>query len=319
MKILPALFLAALMLETPLVDAVDTAVLAPLKAGDSWIYRVQTSARKPIRLEYRLDANRGGNHYLTSAVLPEEHGQTQVWSWLYPVSDKLCVYDFFETGKLGLDDTCLSDLEVGRTWTQKTVDSVRSTEDKYVIAAMEDVHVPAGQFKAYRLEDHRTVTEIAYPGVPAPPEGYVKRIDIVTWYTPGTGIVKSSTLISTANGKVHDESHRELERFTPGALATPVAPKGSWMHPQQTKALGCTKPAYPIDALRVEASGTVTMQFLIGIDGTVRDATLKKSSGNASLDSTAMNALSKCRFKPAQVAGQSVEQWQEVKYVWSLD
>jgi TonB family protein len=331
MKIVAAFF-AVLMLAADSVGAAETAVLAPMKAGDSWIYRVQTGARKPYRLEYQLNANRAGNLYLASTVLPEEQGQTRVWSLLYPISNKLCMYDFFGTGQLGLDDTCRGELEVGRTWTQKTADSVSSSEDNYVIAALENVQVPAGQYKAYRVEDHRTVTEIAYPGVPAPPDGYVKKIDIITWYTPGTGIVKGSTRITTTSGKLLDENHRELERFTPSALGLPVVPQErmavrtqaqiqtpSRMHPQQTAESGCLKPAYPTDALRVEATGTVTMQFLVGIDGTVRDAKLKKSSGNASLDTTAMNALSKCRFKPAQVDGQPVEQWQEVKYVWSID
>jgi protein TonB len=93
----------------------------------------------------------------------------------------------------------------------------------------------------------------------------------------------------------------------------------SWMRPQQTPTSGCARPAYPTDALRAEATGVVTMRFLIGIDGTVRDAKLAKSSGNASLDQAAINALSKCRFKPAEVDGKPVEQWQEVKYAWSID
>lgn len=318
-KILQAFFLFALMYAADPVRAANTTSLAPMQAGDSWIYRVQTGAREPYRIEYRLNANRGGNHYLTSAVIPEEQGRTRVWSFLYPISDKLCAYDFFEKDTLGLDDACRGDLKVGSTWTQKTADSVSAIENNYVIAALEDVQVPAGQFKAYRLEVHRNVTEVAYPGVPAPPDGYVRKIDIVTWYMPGTGIVKGSTRVTTGSGKVLNENRRELERFTPGPVSLPVPDQGSLTHPQQTGGQGCTKPAYPMDALRVEASGTVTMQFLIGVDGTVRDAKLKKSSGNASLDSTAMNAISKCRFKPAQVEGQPVEQWQEVKYVWSLN
>lgn len=93
----------------------------------------------------------------------------------------------------------------------------------------------------------------------------------------------------------------------------------SWMRPQRTPPASCVKPAYPIDALRAEATGTVTMRFLVGVDGTVRDAQLTRSSGNASLDQTAINSLSKCRFKPAEVDGKPVEQWQAVQYVWSLN
>jgi hypothetical protein len=210
-------FLFAVLLAAHSAGATETAAPAPMRAGDSWIYQVRVAARKPYRLEYQLNANKAGGYFLASAVLPEEPGRTVVWSALYLVSSQLCMYDFFERGKLGLDDTCRTDLEVGRTWTQKVSDSVSSSEDNYVIAALEDIEVPAGRFKAYRLEDHRTVTEIAYAGVPAPPEGYVKKIDIISWYVPGTGIVKGSSRTTAANGKVLDESRRELEQFRHGA------------------------------------------------------------------------------------------------------
>jgi protein TonB len=89
--------------------------------------------------------------------------------------------------------------------------------------------------------------------------------------------------------------------------------------PQLVPASRCAKPAYPIDALRAEAAGVVTMRFLIGADGAVLDTKLVKSSGNASLDQAAIDALSKCRFKPTTVDGKLVEHWQEVKYTWTLD
>ncbi|MCS0584074.1 energy transducer TonB [Massilia pinisoli] len=93
----------------------------------------------------------------------------------------------------------------------------------------------------------------------------------------------------------------------------------SLVPPQQVPASVCVKPAYPIDALRAEAAGVVTMRFLIGADGAVQETRLVKSSGHASLDHAAIDALSKCRFKPAAVDGKLVEHWQEVKYTWSLD
>lgn len=134
--------------------------------------------------------------------------------------------------------------------------------------------------------------------------------------------IKAQSWLREANPDRQDLIRRLAVTMGLLALAGPAQaqmPTPSWMRPQQTAASGCVRPAYPTDALRVEATGTVTMQFLVGVDGTVRDARLKKSSGNASLDTTAIHALSKCRFKAAQVDGQPVEQWQEVKYVWAID
>lgn len=80
----------------------------------------------------------------------------------------------------------------------------------------------------------------------------------------------------------------------------------------------CAKPEYPQDALARKAIGTVTLGFLVGLDGSVRDSNVKKSSGDASLDEAARVAIAKCRFTPATADGEPVEEWSHVQYVWSL-
>ena len=80
----------------------------------------------------------------------------------------------------------------------------------------------------------------------------------------------------------------------------------------------CKKPEYPKAALAAKLSGTVTLGFLVGTDGAVRDSTVRKSSGDTSLDEAARLAISKCRFTPATAAGKPVEEWAQVQYVWSL-
>jgi TonB family protein len=81
----------------------------------------------------------------------------------------------------------------------------------------------------------------------------------------------------------------------------------------------CGKPVYPVQALRNEWTGKVTIAFLIGVDGAVKDAKIVKSSGHDVLDEAARDSLSQCRFKPATVDGKAQEAWQPVQYVWTLD
>jgi periplasmic protein TonB len=81
----------------------------------------------------------------------------------------------------------------------------------------------------------------------------------------------------------------------------------------------CTKPEYPRNSQRNEEQGTVILQFLIGADGTVKDAKLEKSSGYRDLDKAAQRGLSQCRFKPAIVDGHPAEAWSSVQYVWRLE
>jgi TonB family protein len=64
---------------------------------------------------------------------------------------------------------------------------------------------------------------------------------------------------------------------------------------------------YPPAALRAHASGTVTMSFRIGTDGTVRAVALTKSSGNSALDGAALKCVSSWLYKPASRDGQPVE------------
>lgn len=80
----------------------------------------------------------------------------------------------------------------------------------------------------------------------------------------------------------------------------------------------CQKPMYPKAALANKITGTVTLGYLVGTNGSVRDSTVKKSSGYSSLDEAARLAIAKCKFAPATSSGKPVEEWAQVQYVWSL-
>jgi TonB family protein len=81
----------------------------------------------------------------------------------------------------------------------------------------------------------------------------------------------------------------------------------------------CAPPVYPKLALRMEAVGTVTLEFRIGADGKVIESRVRESSGTPLLDAAAQSAMEKCRFKPALIAGKLADSWTPVKYVWSLE
>ena len=80
----------------------------------------------------------------------------------------------------------------------------------------------------------------------------------------------------------------------------------------------CAKPVWPAESLKNENQGTVTLSFLVGVDGKVKDSAIKKSSGFAPLDEAARSGIAKCSFKPATVAGQPVEDWMMMQYRWTL-
>ncbi|WP_229413502.1 energy transducer TonB [Massilia violaceinigra] len=82
---------------------------------------------------------------------------------------------------------------------------------------------------------------------------------------------------------------------------------------------GCAKPEYPKAALREEQEGTVTLAFLIGGDGAVKDSRIIKSSGFLLLDIAAQDGIGRCTFKPTRVDGKPITSWMQLQYAWSLD
>ena len=108
-----------------------------------------------------------------------------------------------------------------------------------------------------------------------------------------------------------------ITQTTPPAAA-PTAPAirtGAVIQP----GAHCAKPDYPSASRRMEEEGTVTLKFLIGVDGKVIQADIEKTSGFTRLDEAARNALSKCQFRPGTVDGKPEQSWASIKYTWRLE
>lgn len=81
----------------------------------------------------------------------------------------------------------------------------------------------------------------------------------------------------------------------------------------------CTKPMYPEADLHAGHEGTVTLMFLVGADGKVEQAKVRRSSGYPALDAAARDAIAQCRFKAAAGQQLPVQTWVPVAYQWLLD
>lgn len=80
----------------------------------------------------------------------------------------------------------------------------------------------------------------------------------------------------------------------------------------------CEQPKYPKASLLNEETGTVTLNFLIGTDGKVLESKVENSSGSKSLDKTALQALSLCKFKPGTKDGKVEQMWVKMDFVWKF-
>lgn len=80
----------------------------------------------------------------------------------------------------------------------------------------------------------------------------------------------------------------------------------------------CKRPAYPRPSLDRNEEGTVVLSFKVGADGVVQDGDVSSSSGSPWLDNAALQALRKCRFKPATLDSAAVAATANVKFQWRL-
>jgi protein TonB len=86
----------------------------------------------------------------------------------------------------------------------------------------------------------------------------------------------------------------------------------------------CEKPEYPAAALRAEATGTTKIRFTVDATGAVSKAEVERSAGSSRehrlLDRTAVEALSKCHFKPGtDEHGKPTGGTTVVDYVWKTE
>lgn len=100
----------------------------------------------------------------------------------------------------------------------------------------------------------------------------------------------------------------------PRPAAPAAAPTAAGLNIHQ-----CDKPEYPSASRRLEEEGTVTLRFLVGVDGQVIRSEIEKSSGHKRLDEAARAGLSKCQFRPATVDGKPEQAWASIRYTWRLE
>lgn len=73
-----------------------------------------------------------------------------------------------------------------------------------------------------------------------------------------------------------------------------------------SKMISAVPPRYPLDSRRKREQGTVVLALVLGLDGTVADISISKSSGFDRLDNAALSAVRRWRWSPTRRDGQPV-------------
>lgn len=133
---------------------------------------------------------------------------------------------------------------------------------------------------------------------PVPPNTEVKPYEIGDELLPGEP------------GPPMPEGVPDGDATEPVADETPVFWK---MKPIETR-----PPVYPPRCLRMGIEGVVRVRVLVGEDGRPQEVTIGKSSGEAALDQSAMDAVRTWRFEPARQHGVPVRAWAVIPIEFKL-
>lgn len=133
-------------------------------------------------------------------------------------------------------------------------------------------------------------------------------------YLPADGLVTDSLIDHLRAAEiVTARPQRDLPTFTgnstKAAIKTAVvssSKEASALRLIRAQMVGSCNPTYPTDAARSAQVGTTILTVRVGTDGGVTAVDVASSSGSASLDRAAEDALEQCHFTPARRGGEPV-------------
>ena len=181
-----------------------------------------------------------------------------------------------------------------------------------------------GPVEAVLLEDAKP--DIPPPPPPPPPPPKNSPPPPPPAYVPPVDVQVSNAAPSVNAIAAVSSTPQPVAPPAPSAPSAPPAPPPEPVvkaEPVRVAAVvnsaNCEKPDYPSASRRLEEEGTVSLRFLVGVDGKVIQSEVEKSSGFKRLDEAARAGLSRCAFKPATVDGKPEQGWATMKYTWRLE
>jgi protein TonB len=145
--------------------------------------------------------------------------------------------------------------------------------------------------------------------LPPPPPSYVPPVEVPVSAPPAANAIAA---VSNTPQPVAPPSPAPV-------VVAPTPPAAPVRTAAVVNSANCEKPEYPSASRRLEEEGTVSLRFLVGVDGKVIQAEVEKSSGFRRLDEAARAGLAKCQFKPATLDGKPEQAWASMKYTWRLE
>ena len=187
---------------------------------------------------------------------------------------------------------------------RRRVDPLAATASLTLVACAFGSFLFIGRAPAHRVEQRLTLIEVANlqpPPPPPPPAPSVKPapraapVDLVDAPPPVIAPPPSTTTLTVA-----DIPPAPIERDGPDVAPAPARPASGPTNAGDLSAtmVSATPPRYPIESRRLREQGIVTLSVMLGLDGSVADVSIAKSSGFVRLDRAALGAVRHWRWSP---------------------
>jgi hypothetical protein len=239
--------------------------LLPLEEGATWEYQISDSrargqvGRSTVRVlgkeqidgvdTWKVETTSGGQVTKTEFLTADERG---VFCHRRVVEDAKAMT--FTPAQTILPEQ----LAIGVKWQLDDQVDGSTMRQEFSVVAEEPVVVPAGKFRAWRLQCAR----------PWPMSARIER-----WFTPGVGVVKETTATHGPSGRLLQRVTRSLKQFSPGAgkpSLTVSAADGqpeAWPAPGEGPSLELATAVPAPPAISIAADPQITMQVSRTRDG----------------------------------------------------
>jgi TonB family protein len=127
--------------------------------------------------------------------------------------------------------------------------------------------------------------------------------------SPRTGVYRAEVILDTAEVWLLGIEHAHLEK--PIDLVRAVE---YWYVEVKPLPIDIPEPTYPEQTGTTMAAVWTTVEALVGIDGKVDDVQVADGSGYAALDSVALEAARRARYKPGTQSGVPIPVWTRLTY-----
>lgn len=173
---------------------------------------------------------------------------------------------------------------------------------------------------SFQKQQHQriVVANLESPPPPPPPQQEVKPVPVVPppaspIVAPPPPIVLTNNPPPIATSPVPVPAPAVVAVASAPVTSTTAAPAAPAPAPRvenagdlSSKMISATPPRYPLDSRRKHEQGTVVLAVMLGLDGTVSDISISKSSGFDRLDNAALSAVRRWRWSPTRRDGAPV-------------